>query len=102
MCISLSPAYDLTLAVPISLERRDLAMICGDSGRIANAQNLLSQHSRFLLKEEQAEVIMKTMYQYICQNWYAISRSVGVSEQDCERISGAFAYPAFYPQEFVV
>jgi serine/threonine-protein kinase HipA len=29
----LSPAYDLTPATPVSLERRDLAMICGDRGR---------------------------------------------------------------------
>ena len=29
----LSPAYDLTPFTPISIERRDLAMICGDGGR---------------------------------------------------------------------
>ena len=36
----LSPAYDLTPFAPVSIERRDLAMICGDDGRRANAANL--------------------------------------------------------------
>ncbi|MBP6986329.1 MAG: type II toxin-antitoxin system HipA family toxin [Alphaproteobacteria bacterium] len=92
----LSPAYDLTPAVPISLERRDLAMICGDEGRIASAENILSQHSRFLLNEDQAELIVKTMHEYIHQNWYGTCRSSGISERDCDLISGAFAYPGFY------
>lgn len=96
----LSPAYDLTPAVPISLERRDLAMACGDDGRIASSKNLLSQHSRFLLKNDQAEGLVNTMFEYVRQNWYAISRSVGVSEQDCGQIAGAFAYPAFYQEVF--
>jgi serine/threonine-protein kinase HipA len=92
----LSPAYDLTPAVPLSLERRDLAMICGDDGRIASAKNILSQHSRFLLNEDQAELIVKTMHEYILRNWYGTCRSSGVSERDCDLISGAFAYPGFY------
>ncbi|MCY4532912.1 MAG: HipA domain-containing protein [Gammaproteobacteria bacterium] len=43
----LSPAYDLTPFSPVSIERRDLAMICGDDGRRAKAANLLSQSNRF-------------------------------------------------------
>jgi serine/threonine-protein kinase HipA len=39
----LSPAYDLTPLNLVSLERRDLAMTCGDAGRYANAANLKSQ-----------------------------------------------------------
>ena len=35
----LSPAYDLTPAMPVSLERRDLAMQCGDIGRYAHAES---------------------------------------------------------------
>jgi serine/threonine-protein kinase HipA len=27
--------------------------------------------------------------------WYEVARGVGVSEKDCERIAGAFAYPGF-------
>lgn len=54
----LSPAYDLTPTVPISLERRDLAMICGDEGRFARAKNILSQTKHFLLQKNQAEMIL--------------------------------------------
>jgi serine/threonine-protein kinase HipA len=43
-----SPAYDLTPTTAVSIERRDLAMICGDRGRYANAETLLSQCERFL------------------------------------------------------
>ncbi len=45
----LSPAYDLTPSTPVSAERRDLALDCGDGGRYANVGNLLSQSARFLL-----------------------------------------------------
>ena len=51
----LSPAYDLTPATPISLEKRDLALSCGDEGRYANATNMLSQCARFYLEREQAQ-----------------------------------------------
>jgi len=34
----LSPAYDLTPFTPISNERRDLAMICGDQGRFCQCR----------------------------------------------------------------
>ena len=44
----LSPAYDLTPSMPVSIERRDLALVCGDMGRYAHADNLLSQATRFL------------------------------------------------------
>ena len=54
----LSPAYDLTPAPLISQDRRDLAMQCGDQGRFANAENILSQHARFLLEREDAEKII--------------------------------------------
>lgn len=94
----LSPAYDLTPAVPISLERRDLAMECGDEGRYASASNLLSQSPRFLLKEEDARNIITEMEKYIRSAWYSTARSAGVSERECEQISGAFAYPGFHPK----
>ena len=91
----LSPAYDLTPAVPISQERRDLAMACGDAGRVANADNLLSQSARFLLKREEAEAITATMEGQVQDSWYATAREAGVSERDCDRIASAFAYPGF-------
>ncbi len=91
----ISPAYDLTPAVPISQEHRDLAMECGDEGRYASARNLLSQSIRFLLKEENARKILDEMEKHIHSAWYSTARSVGVSERDCEQISGAFTYAGF-------
>jgi serine/threonine-protein kinase HipA len=92
---SLSPAYDLTPAVPVSLERRDLAMECGDAGRYANAQNLLSQSARFLLDGGEARALVDAMEAQVRGNWYAVARAAGVSERDCEKIAPAFAYPGF-------
>jgi serine/threonine-protein kinase HipA len=91
----LSPAYDLTPTPHVSIERRDLAMICGDQGRLANATNLLSQAARFLLPEEVARSIVETMKDRVKRTWYETARSAGVSEKDCERIAGAFVYPGF-------
>ncbi|MET0218349.1 MAG: HipA domain-containing protein [Burkholderiales bacterium] len=91
----LSPAYDLTPAVPISQERRDLAMECGDAGRFANAGNLLSQSARFLLKRDEAIGIIEAMEAQVRGAWYATARSAGVSERDCEKIASAFGYAGF-------
>ncbi len=91
----LSPAYDLTPTPHVSIERRDLAMICGDQGRLANATNLLSQAARFLLPEEDATSIVDTMKDRVKRTWYETARSAGVLEKDCERIAGAFVYPGF-------
>ncbi|MCF8051033.1 MAG: HipA domain-containing protein [Desulfobacterales bacterium] len=91
----LSPAYDLTPSMPISIERRDLALTCGDLGRYAHAQNMLSQSARFHLKHEEAEAIIDAMEDRVKTTWYETARREGVSEQDCETISTAFAYPGF-------
>jgi serine/threonine-protein kinase HipA len=91
----LSPAYDLTPSTPISTGRRDLALTCGVLGRFANADNLLSQCERFLLEREQANKIIDGMEQIIKRRWYDIARRESVSEADCERIRGAFAYDGF-------
>lgn len=96
----LSPAYDLTPAVPVSTERRDLAMACGDAGRFANAANLLSQSARFLLEATQARAMVDAMEAQVRGTWYATARAAGVSERDCARIAPAFAYPGFrWPQQ---
>lgn len=92
----LSPVYDLTPQNPVSLDRRDLAMICGDQGRFANARNLLSQSARFLLDQGEAESIIRDMAATVEQSWYETARGEGVSEADCERIKGAFIYPGFW------
>ena len=91
----LSPAYDLTPAVPVSMEHRDLAMECGDAGRFANAANLLSQSARFLLEPAKATAMIEAMEEKVRGTWYATSRAAGVSERDCEAIARAFAYPGF-------
>ena len=91
----LSPAYDLTPSTPVSLERRDLALDCGDQGRYANANNILSQYARFLLERSEAETIVNDMKAQVEGTWYDTLRAYGVSEQDAERIRTAFVYPGF-------
>jgi serine/threonine-protein kinase HipA len=91
----LSPAYDLTVLLPISIERRELAMICGDSGRFANAANILSQSPRFMLEKDEAINIVKNMENQVRSTWYPTARAAGVSERDCEKIKYAFNYPGF-------
>ena len=91
----LSPAYDLTPSMPISLERRDLALACGDMGRYAHADNLLSQCERFLVATDEARQIIDTMEQTVKSQWYATARREGVSVSDCETIGGAFVYTGF-------
>ena len=91
----LSPAYDLTPATPVSIERRDLALSIGDAGRYANAENILSQSLRFLLKREAARALVDDMEKCVKATWYQVARGVGVSQSHCELISGAFAYPGF-------
>jgi serine/threonine-protein kinase HipA len=91
----LSPAYDLTPMLQISKERRDLALDCGDYGRYANADNLLSQSARFLLNNKEASAIIDAMEKIVVERWYDVARRESVSEKDCERIAGAMAYEGF-------
>jgi serine/threonine-protein kinase HipA len=91
---ALSPAYDLTPSPVVSLDRRDLALVCGDQGRFANAKNILSQHARFLLQKEEAENIIANTRARVGQ-WYDTVRACGVSSKDAESIRGAFIYPGF-------
>lgn len=91
----LSPAYDLTPAMPVSLERRDLAMQCGDIGRYAHADNLLSQCARFYLETAEASALIDDMEERVRSTWYKVTCRAGVSAQDCEKISSAFVYPGF-------
>ena len=70
-------------------------MQCGDYGRYANATNLLSQSERFYLETDEASALIDDMEDRVRNNWYDVARRSGVSEQDCEKISCAFAYPGF-------
>jgi len=92
---NLSPAYDLTPTNLVSLERRDLALAGGDLGRYANARNFLTQAPRFLLSPESATTILDHMERRVQTTWRNTARQSGVTERDCQLISGAFNYPGF-------
>jgi serine/threonine-protein kinase HipA len=70
-------------------------MSCGDLGRYAHADNLLSQSTRFLVPPSMAKPIVGEMEAQVSSTWYAVARAQGVSEKDCDKISRAFAYPGF-------
>lgn len=93
---ALSPAYDLTPSPVIANDRRDLAMICGDYGRFANAKNILTQHGKFLLSQEEALTLITEISQKIEKDWHDILRTSGVSLPDIERVRSAFVYPGFF------
>jgi len=92
----LSPAYDLTPTPMIAIERRDLAMACGDRGRYANQRNLLSRHARFLLNEENATGILNKIVETVRNSWRLAMQESGVSKIDCKMIESAFLYKGFY------
>lgn len=92
----LSPAFDLTPTPMIAMERRDLAMSCGTAGRCANRRNLLSQHGRFLLSQEDASALLDHIVEIVRNQWRPIMRQASVSETDCEAISTAFLYEGFF------
>jgi len=91
----LSPAYDLTPSSPIAIEERDLALACGEKGRLACRSNLVSESARFFISPAEVEGIIDKMADVVSGGWYDVARSCGVTEQDCERIRGAFIYPGF-------
>ena len=91
----LSPAYDLTPTPAASIERRDLAMSCGDLGRFANKKNLLSQCNSFLIDQDEALTIITKMEEQIRSSWHRVVRATGASERDAESIKSAFVYEGF-------
>lgn len=91
----LSPAYDLTPTSPVAIEQRDLALACGAKGRFACHSNLVSEAARFLVPAAEAVPMVDEMAAQVSASWYDVARASGVSEQDCERIAGAFVYPGF-------
>jgi serine/threonine-protein kinase HipA len=92
---NLSPAYDLTPSPVVAQDQRDLAMSCGDRGRLACASNILSQHTRFLLGPVEATKIIDDMRQLVSATWFHVARAEGVSEKDAEAIRAAFVYEGF-------
>ncbi len=90
----LSPAYDLTPTPQVAQERA-LALSVGDQGRLATADNLLSQSRRFLVPPADAVEIIGQMEDCVRQRWYPIAREAGVTEADCGLIANAFVGPGF-------
>jgi len=94
----LSPAYDLTPSRARSLERRDLAMVAGDYGRVASRYNLLSSAPRFGLDREEANTIIDRISAMVGSGWRSAITRHGGSERDCEAVKAAFVYEGFeYP-----
>lgn len=95
----LAPAYDIT-PDPVLRQERDLAMICGEHGRQARRENLLSSSGRFGLAAPEAARIIDEMRAIVSNEWRSEVRRRGGSQRDCERIQPAFDYPGFdYPLE---
>lgn len=91
----LSPAYDLT-PEPATRMERDLAMVVGDLGRRATAQNLVTQCGRFLLTPEEATTIVSDMARQVRNEWYGVARAAKVTIRDCEAIRSAFENDGFW------
>ena len=70
-------------------------MACGDWVATPTPRNLLSQSARFLLAPEDATAIIDDMERTVKNRWYEVARREGVSEQDCAKLAGAFAYEGF-------
>ena len=92
----LSPGYDLTPTPAISVERRDLAMACGEFGRYANKANLLSGHGRFLLERAEAESLFEHIARTVRQEWRAAMHQAGATGKDCEAVASAFVYDGLF------
>ena len=92
----LSPAFDLAPTPMIAMERRDLAMACGNGGRYANKKNILSQHARFLLNEEDASADLNNIVETVRNLWRPAMRESGVSKIDRKTIESAFLYQGFF------
>ncbi len=92
----LSPGYDLTPTPAISVERRDLAMACGEFGRYANKANLLSGHGRFLLERSEAESLFEHIALTVRQEWRAAMHQAGATGKDCEAVAPAFVYDGLF------
>lgn len=91
----LSPAYDLTPFAVVAQER-DLALVCGLSGRRANRNNLISGHGRFMLTRDEATQAFDAIVDTVRNNWRPALRGAGVSTRDCERLSRAFVHEGLF------
>ena len=94
----LAPAYDLTPNPQRGKQERDLALICGQRGRIACRDNLLSATPRFGLSREAADAVVNRTADVIRRYWRSEVFAQGGTERDCEQIAPAFLHAGFeYP-----
>ncbi len=91
----LSPAYDLTPFAVVAQER-DLALVCGLSGRRANRNNLISGHGRFMLTRDEATQAFDAIVETVRSNWRPALRRAGVSARECERLGRAFVHEGLF------
>lgn len=91
----LAPAYDVTPDPRVGSHERDLAMVCGRTGRRARRTNLLSQAERFSLTRVEADAVVSDMVATIRSSWYADMRQHETSEADCATIASAFLDEGF-------
>lgn len=91
----LSPAYDLTPFAVVAQER-DLALVCGLSGRRANRNNLISGHGRFMLTRDDATQAFDAIVETVRSNWRPALRRAGVSARECERLGRAFVHEGLF------
>jgi len=92
----LSPAYDLTPTPTIAVDDRHLAMVCGTFGRSAKKANLLTGCGRFLLSNEEAELIIDNIVDTVQSQWDVSLRRAGASKKDCTTIASAYIYDGFF------
>jgi serine/threonine-protein kinase HipA len=92
----LSPAYDLTPGPQHALERRDLALVCGERGREATATNLISQAPRFAFTADDAGQIIAGLSAIIAARWRGLVMERGGSRRDVDAIESAFNYPGLF------
>ncbi len=92
----LSPAYDLTPTPSIAQDARFLAMSCGQHGRLATYDNLLTRHARFFLSKEEAQAILDGIITTVKQQWDSCLRRAGATDKDCRAIASSCLYEGFY------
>jgi len=92
----LSPAYDLTPVPQYAQDGRQLALDCGNAGRLATRENLVSEAPRFGYSREEAGRLIDSMEQVVDARWRELVLKHGGAAADCDEVSSAFCYPGFH------
>lgn len=79
----------------VSLERRDLALTVGNSGRTASIYNLVSQAGRFGFSAEVARGLIDRIVE-VAQHWRERFFACGVSAKDIDYITPAILPDCFF------